>query len=145
MGKKSKTKDKDKNKEEDEYIEEQTCDICFDTILFGYYKKKDFSPDNATVCENGHALCMECIKKIIKPKNYLCDDDENCCGFYYTCPICRIDACVGRHQTFSILKGSHKESRKQFIISDIKFNRQDASADEIDQIANRIFERLELN
>ena len=48
MGKKRKTKDKDKNKEEDEYIEEQTCNICFETILFGY-KKKDFQPDNATM------------------------------------------------------------------------------------------------
>ena len=143
MGKKSKTKDKDKNKEEDEYIEEQTCNICFETILFGY-KKKDFQPDNATAC--GNAFCMECIKKIIKPEDYACNEDTNpnCCGFFYTCPICRMDACVNRHNIFAILKGSHRESRKAFIKSNLA-SRQDVSPDEIDAIADQIFEALELN
>ena len=145
MGKKSKTKDKDKNEEEDEYIEEQTCNICFDTILFGY-KKKDFQPDNSTACGNGHSFCMECINKIIKPERFLCNKNTNphCCGFFYTCPICRMDACVDRRNIFAILKGSHRESRKQSIKISLE-NRQDVSSDQIDSIANQIFEALELN
>ena len=58
--------------------------------------------------------------------------------------VARMDACVNRHNIFAILKGSHRESRKAFIRSNLA-SRQDVSPDAIDAIANQIFEALELN
>ena len=66
---------------------------------------------------------MECAKKLIKPTNHFCTGEDgartdNCCGFNYTCPICRTSACVGRSQIYSIMKGSWKVTVKDFYTSE---------------------------
>ena len=119
MGKQSKTKTK--TNKQNNYIEETPCDICFDTILAR--RMKLTTPENGTTCGNGHSICMECAKKLIKPSICFCAEEkrgrnDDCCGFYYCCPICRMDACVNRYQLYAILKSSHKVATKDFTFDD---------------------------
>ena len=132
MGKQSKTKTKTKTNKQDIYVEEKPCDICFDTILARHLKGEHY-PDNGTTCPNAHTICMECVKKLIKPATRFCgDNDEDCCGFCYRCPICREDSCVDRYQLFAIMKSSHKVARKEFTLCD----------DELDDEISQAFQQL---
>ena len=135
MGKQSKTKTKTKTNKQDIYVEEKPCDICFDT-MFARHLKQESHPDNGTACPNAHTICMECVKKLIKPKIYFCNDQgdrrEECCGFCYRCPLCREDACVDRYQLFAIMKSSHKVARKEFILCD----------EELDDEISQAFQQL---
>ena len=114
----TKSKSKSKTRKQENYIEAKACDICFDTILARYNPSIDIIPDNSISCSNKHQICMECIKKLIKPKNGFCTEDgarmDNCCEFNYTCPMCRESNCVGRSQIYSIMKGSWKVTFKDF-------------------------------
>lgn len=59
--------------------------------------------DNALYCENGHALCVACVRQIARPA-VRCGGE--CSGLGFVCPLCRVPACISNFHMLVLVKGS---------------------------------------
>ncbi len=73
------------------------CPVCYEEIVQDYLQ-----------CKAGHKICISCIQKITQPQ-YNCYN-KNCCGFSWTCPLCRGSFCLSRTQILALVKGSREKA-----------------------------------
>ena len=95
-------------------IKAKRCPICFETVLAAH--PSDSVAENSLGCQNGHLLCMACVKKLIEPTR-LCS--PTCGGFAYRCPFCRSRACLRPTHVLAVLKGGHAAAQE---LIDARFN-----------------------
>ena len=87
--------------EECEFEPDTECGVCMQTPFEPYVKGA--KPTNSLACSEGHPVCMECVRKLIRPVP-VCS--KTCSGMSYTCPFCRANACLTPSHVLSVLAGS---------------------------------------
>lgn len=88
-------------------IKAKRCPICCDSVIVAHVEGK--VADNALACSNAHHICMPCARKLVKP-GQLCS--FSCSGFQYTCPMCRMVACLTPTHVLAVLKGSQSAAHE---------------------------------
>lgn len=82
------------------------CGVCMITKFAPYFKGD--KPDNSLACSQGHPVCMECVRKLIRPVP-VCS--KTCSGFSFTCPFCREGACLTPEHVLAVLAGGTDNAR----------------------------------
>lgn len=81
------------------------------------------------LCSNNHALCIECVCKLVRPCVNNCPCPTN---FHYDCPICRVRTGLTHFEVMALIKRDRQEAVK---VIDAAFDAHDAraGADESEQ------------
>ena len=82
-------------------VKAKRCTICLETMIAAH--AEGGVADNALACANAHHVCMPCARKLVRPTR-LCS--WSCSGFQYTCPMCRMVACLTPTHVLAVIKGS---------------------------------------
>ena len=75
------------------------------------------------LCSNNHALCIECVCKLVRPCVNNCPCPTN---FHYDCPICRVRTGLTHFEVMALIKRDRQEAVK---VIDAAFDAHDARAD----------------
>ena len=75
------------------------CPVCTEQLLDG----SDGVPDNGLVCSNAHAICVDCVGRLAEP-SFKCS--PTCSMLKFTCPLCRVTACLDNLQLLVVTKRS---------------------------------------
>lgn len=83
----------------------KVCSVCYEPTTWSNFidSKDKWRPNNAMVCPNGHATCMSCVRKIIKPS--ICSGNCACTGFAFECPLCRHRRSMTKVDLMVLLRG----------------------------------------
>jgi len=68
-------------------------------------------PDNALMCSNKHALCVDCVGRLAEPTSKC---SPECGMLQYTCPVCRMEACIDNFHLLVITKRSWAKAKECF-------------------------------
>ena len=81
------------------------CPVCFEdgAVRCGCGQLKGI------LCSNNHALCIECVCKLVRP----CVNDCPCpTNFHYDCPICRVRTGLTHFEVMALIKRDRQEAVK---------------------------------
>ncbi len=60
-------------------------------------------------CSSGHAVCIDCVRKLVKP----CAPGCQCSmKMHYPCPICRVQCSISPYHAMALIKGNHVDAHK---------------------------------
>ena len=87
---------------------DKQCPVCFEALDD---KGDGGKPDNALMCSNKHALCVDCVGRLAEPTSKC----SPMCGMLkYTCPVCRMEACINNFHLLVITKRSWAKAEECF-------------------------------
>ena len=67
--------------------------------------------DNALACKNAHHLCVECVGRVAEPTDKC---SPSCSGLAFTCPLCRVSACLSNFHLLVVTKKSWQKAYECF-------------------------------
>jgi len=68
-------------------------------------------PDNALMCSNKHALCVDCVGRLAEPTSKC---SPECGMLQYTCPVCRMEACIDNFHLLSSRSARGQKPKNAF-------------------------------
>ena len=93
--------------------EPYACPVCLETCDTSETNPYDEEvPNGALMCGNGHAICVGCVAKLVRPGPRC--KSPSCSQLEYVCPVCRTQACISNFHALVMLKGSWARAHALF-------------------------------
>ena len=86
---------------ETEEMDVEECPVCYGPMWHE-------GADKALACKAGHAICTDCMRKLVKP----CADTWT--GLCYDCPLCRTSAALSPYHMMVMVKGDWTRAEESF-------------------------------